>query len=372
MRILYAVTAAGFGGAPLHVLQLMEHMVKQGHEVGLVSAPEPRLTQEARRLGARIFPNPHFVRPVQPWKDMQAIWPVFKAIREFHPDLIHAHSTKAGFAARFCAAIQNVKPVIFTAHGWAFTEGRSLWKRKLLAMAERLAAKTVAKIICVSEHDRNLALRWKVAKPEQLVVIHNGIDPQPFLRADGAAIRRELKLNGKPVLTFVGRLTPPKDLFVLLEAVKALSDGVLLIVGDGELRPQVKRYIRAQDLEERVRLLGERGDVPAILAAGDIFVLPSRWEGLPYTIIEAMMAGLPVVATRVGGVPELVDDGFTGLLVPSGDIKALSKAFQRLLDDPELQKFMGEAGRKKALKEFTLDRMVAETEKVYEKILSSK
>lgn len=371
MRVLYAVTAAGFGGAPLHVLQVMEHMVKQGHEVGLVSSPEPSLTRKARRLGAQIFHNPHFVRPLHPWKDFRAIWPVFKAVRDFNPDLVHAHSTKAGLAARLACVLLR-KPVIFTAHGWAFTEGRNILKRRLLAMAERLAARATAKIICVSEHDYALALQWKVGKPEQLVVIHNGIDPKLFMEADGASFREELKLKGKPVLTFVGRLAPPKDLFTLLEAVKNLQDGVLLIVGDGELRPQVERHIREQGLEERVRLLGERRDVPAILAASDIFALSSRWEGLPYTIIEAMMAGLPVVATRVGGVPELVEDRITGFLVPTRDPKALAAAIQRLLDDPELRKRMGQAGREKVLKEFTLDRMLAETQKVYEEVLSQK
>lgn len=371
MRILYVITAAEWGGAPLHVLQLMEYMVKQGHEVGLVAAPEPRLMTGAKALGVKVFPNPHFVRPVRPWKDFRALWPIFRAMRAFKPDLVHAHSTKAGYAARLACAVLR-KPIIFTAHGWAFTEGRSLWKRRLLAGVERLAAQVTAKIICVSEHDRELAVQWNVAKPGKLAVVHNGIDPRPFLEGGGAPLREELGLEGSVVLTFVGRLAPPKDPLTLLEAVKTLPKGVLLVVGDGELKPPVEEYVREHGLEEKVRLLGERSDVLRILASSDVFVLSSRWEGLPYTIIEAMMARLPVVSTRVGGVPELVEDGVTGFLVPAEDPPALAEALQTLLDDPELRRRMGEAGREKALREFTLDRMLRETERTYEEVVRKK
>jgi len=371
MKILYVVTAAEFGGAPLHVLQLMEYMVKQGHEVGLVAASEPRLMEGAKTLGVKIFSNPHFVRPIRPWEDLQALWPVLRAIRRFNPDIVHAHSTKAGYVARFACMLLR-KSVIFTAHGWAFTEGRNMWKRRLLALAEQLAAKVTAKIICVSKHDRDLALRWKVARPDQLIVIHNGIDPQPFLKADGASLRQEQGLEKATVLTFVGRLAPQKDPLTLLEVVKKLPEAVLLLVGDGELRPLVERSIRKLGLVDKARLLGQRSDVPRILAASNIFVLSSRWEGLPYTIIEAMMAGLPVVATEVGGVPELVEDGVTGFLVPPRDPEALAEALQKLIADPELRRRMGQAGHEKALKEFTLARMLRETEKVYQEVLELK
>ncbi|RLG46912.1 MAG: hypothetical protein DRN90_05780 [Thermoproteota archaeon] len=238
-----------------------------------------------------------------------------------------------------------------------------------MALAERMAARVTAKIICVSEHDRQLAIRWKVAKPEQLVVIYNGVEPQPFLEVDRSYVREKLCLRRSVVLTFVGRLAPPKDPFTLLMALKALPEGLLLIVGDGELRSQVERFLQGQDLQDRVRLLGQRSDIPQILAGSDIFILSSKWEGFPYAIIEAMMAGLPVVATRVGGVEEMVENRKTGYLVPANDPLALTKAIQRLLEEPELRKKMGQAGREKALRTFTLDRMLTQTQKVYEEVL---
>jgi len=342
MRILYIATAAEFGGTAVHVLRLMEADVGKGYTVGLGSAPEPRLISEAKRLGVDLFPNPYFVRPVQLYKDLRALWPVFRAIRRFQPDLVSAHSTKAGYAARLVCAILH-KPVIFTAHGWAFTEGRSRWTRWLLALAERLAAKVTTKIITVSEHDRDLALEFKVGRPDQIVTVHNGVDPKPFLNADRVEVRQEFNLREELVLTMVGRLSPPKDPLTLLKACQLLKgEFKLLIVGDGELRGSMEQFIPDNGLDHSVALVGERKDIPEILA---------------------------VVATRVGGVPELVEDGITGFLVPPKDPGALAEALQKLIEDPELRRRMGEAGREKTLREFTLDLMLEETEKVYHEVL---
>jgi len=368
MKILYIATAAEFGGVSRHILWLAEYLISQGHQVGFVTAPEPRLLKQAQQLGVELFPNPYFVRPVQLHNDVRALWPVFQAIRKFNPDLVSAHSTKAGYAARLACAILR-KPVIFTAHGWAFTEGRSMWKRRLLALAERLAAKVTAKIICVSEHDRQLALKFKVAPPEKLTVIHNGIDPRPFEGVGGFSVRKEFSLTDYPVLTMVGRLAPPKDFFTLLKAFKRVEDKAkLLIVGGGELYSEIQRFVREKGLNGRVILTGEREDIPEILTASDIFVLATNWEGLPRSIIEAMMVGLPVVATEVGGVPELVENEVTGFLIPPRDPDALAEVLQRLIADSELRRRMGQAGREKALKEFTLRRMIKETERVYIKV----
>lgn len=369
MRILYVATAAEFGGVSRHILWVAEHLISQGHEVGFVIAPEPRLMAQARKLGVEVFTNPYFVRAVQLYNDIRALRPVFKAIKRFKPDLVSAHSTKAGYAARLVCALTRT-PVIFTAHGWAFTEGREMWKRQLLALAERVAAKVTRKIICVSEHDRELALKFRVGRPEQIVMVHNGVDPKPLLNADGAVVQQEFGLEEGPVLTMVGRLAPPKDPLTVLEAT-LLTDTAfkLLFIGGGVQYDAVQEFISENRLQRKVILTGEREDIPEILAVSDLFILSSRWEGLPRSIIEAMMAGLPVVATSVGGVPELVEDGVTGFLVPREDPEALAEAIRKLLADEDLRQRMGQAGREKALREFSLDRMLAQTQEVYEEIL---
>jgi len=372
MRILYVVTGAGFGGAPAHVLRLMEADVKDGHAVGIVTSPEPRIISEAERLGTCVFPNPYFVRRVQPHNDIRALWLVLQVIRRFNPDLVSAHSTKAGYAARLACAILR-KRVVFTAHGWAFGGGRGRFQSRFIAALERLAAKATARIICVSDHDRDLALQHRIAPAEKLVVIHNGVDPKPFLHADPGNVRTEFTLGQSPVITMVGRLVSPKDPLTLLKACQFLKGGfVLLLVGDGELRSQMEHFVSNSGLERSTIFTGERKDVPEILAASDIFVLSSHKEGLPYTIIEAMIAGLPVVATRVGGIPELVEDNVTGFLVPPGDPNTLAKALQNLLDSSNVRHEMGRAGRAKALMEFNLDDMLRKTRQVYDQVLKSR
>ncbi len=368
LKVLLLVTLSELGGAQ-HVVYVLARYLRSDYDMTVACAPGGFLVEKLREEQIRVVEIPELVRPLNPIRDLQAFLKLCHWMRRERFDLVHAHSTKAGLLGRLAAGLADVPIVLFTAHGWAFTEGRTYWKRWLLAQAERLAAKATAKIICVSERDRELALQFHVGRPDQLVVIHNGVNPQPFGQADGARARQQWGLEGTLVLTFVGRLATPKDPLILLKAIQNLSESKLILVGYGPLQPRVKRFIRQNGLANRVVLAGERRDIPEILAASDVFVFPSRWEGLPLTIIEAMMAGLPVVASRVGGLPELVEEGVTGFLVPPGDPQGLAKVLQRLLDDEELRRCMGEAGRQRALGNFTLDRMLHETHRVYEEVV---
>ena len=224
------------------------------------------------------------------------------------------------------------------------------------------------KIICVSEYHRELALRCKVGRPDQIVVIPNGVDPTLFPGTEGDTIRKEFDLHGRVVVVVVSRLAPPKDITTLLKAAALLPEICkVLIVGDGELRPNAEELIRSMGLERKVYLAGNRSDIPDILAASDLFVLSSLSEGLPITIIEAMMSALPVVATSVGGVPELIDPG-VGVLVPPKAPEMLARAITSIVSDPEMRNKMGQSGRQRALERFTQERMVAATEKLYEHV----
>lgn len=369
-KILLLVTLSEWGGAQ-QVVHSLARGLSERFDITVACASGGELVAKLKRAGINVVAIPALRRNPNPL-DLLAFIKIYALLHHEKFDIVHIHSTKAGLLGRLAARLARVPAVLFTAHGWAFTEGRSLWKRHLLALMECFAARFCTRIICVSEHDRQLALKFKVARHATLAVIHNGVDPRPFLQADGTKIRRQLDLEGVAVLTFVGRLAPPKDPFTLLKACTFLDgDFKVLLVGEGPLRTAAARLARQNGLSDKVILTGARHDVPDILAASDAFVLPSRWEGLPLTVIEAMMAGLPVVASRVGGVSELVDEGVTGFLVPPSDPKALARALKTLLEDESLRRRMGQAGRAKALEHFTLELMLRRTQTLYEDLLGS-
>ncbi len=368
-KLLLLVTLSEWGGAQ-HVVYLLARHLRLKYDLAVACSPGGELVRRLRGEQVRVVELPELTRNLSPLKDLQALLKLYRWLRRERFDLIHTHSTKAGLVGRLAAGAAGGAAVVFTAHGWAFTEGRRRWQRRLLALMERLAARFCTAIICVSEHDRRLAVQFRVAPPERLIVIHNGIDPQPFLQADGSRVRRELGLREEePVLAFIGRLTPQKDPLTLLQALRALPRGTALMVGDGPLRSQAERFVKRNGLCGRVIFTGARTDIPDLLAASDLFILSSRWEGLPLVIIEAMMAARPVVATCVGGVPELVEEGVNGFLVRPGDPQALAEAIARLLKDPGMRRRFGLAGQQKALRSFTQDLMVEGTLAVYERLL---
>lgn len=369
-RILLLVTLSEWGGAQ-HVVYLLAKHLSACCEFTVACAPGGLLVSKLKQQQVRVVELPQLVNEFNPARDLQTLWKLTRWMRAERFDLVHIHSTKAGVLGRWAAARAGIPAVLFTAHGWAFTEGRAYWKRWLLAQMERAMAKRTTEIISVSHHDKRIALQFGVAHPHKITVIHNGVDPRPFLEADGTPLRAQLNAEARdePLLTFVGRLAVQKDPLNLLNALRLLPRGRLALVGDGPLKPRVERFVRRHRLSDRVRVLGHREDVPHILAASDLFVLPSRWEGFPFTVIEAMLAGLPVVASYVGGVPELVEDGVTGFLVSPRDPEVLAEAVHKLIEHEELRNKMGRAGQEQALREGALERMLDKTREVYARLL---
>ena len=244
---------------------------------------------------------------------MRAVAEVRGILRHLRPDLVSAHSSKAGVVGRLAARSLGI-PTVFTAHGWSFTPGVPRASASVYRWSERLAAPLTARIITVSDFDRELAVRERVASPARLVTIHNGMpDIPPSMMADpGAAPVR---------LAMIARFEPPegsRDAFPRAGRV-ARTRWTLDLIGDGALMPDARRMVGSLGLAPRVTFRGPVDDVPALLARAQIYLLVSNWEGFPRSILEAMRAGLPVVASRVGGVAEAVEDGGSGFLAARGD-----------------------------------------------------
>jgi glycosyltransferase involved in cell wall biosynthesis len=360
MKILYLITRADLGGAQVHLLDLLKGLGTR-IDATVAAGEEGFFTVAVRDLGIKCHVVPDLVQPISPKRDLCALFQSVRLIRELKPDLIHAHTSKAGAIGRFAARIAGV-PSVFTAHTWCFAEGTS-WKWKLAGIpCERLAARFGSAIINVSEANRRLAAGSGVSNQARLLTIHNGIPD--------VAARALPGLAEVPVIAVVARCAPQKDQALLLRALAAIdSPARAVFVGDGETRAALEAEACRLNLSHRVEFLGERRDVAQILAASHIFALPTRWEGLPLSILEAMRAGLPVIASNVGGVAEAVADSKTGFLVPGGDEPRFRTRLRELMESPTLRYRLGAAGRKRYETDFTLESMLLKTFAVYKEIL---
>jgi glycosyltransferase involved in cell wall biosynthesis len=339
-RVLLLITLAEVGGAQSYVAALLPALAER-YDVVLAAHGEGPLREAAARAGARFVPLRHVRRRIHPLRDLAGLVELRRLMRRERPQIVHASSSKAGVLGRLAAATTHVPIRFFTVHGWAFSAYSGLPSR-LYRVADRLMASLTTITICVSETELRAGIEAGTCSAERSVVIHNAVDV--------AGAPRSRHERSTPRLIAVGRLKAPKDFLTLIRAFASLGGDEFeaLIVGDGPDGAAVEAEIRRLGLESRVRLAGERDDVPELLAASDVFVLSSRSEGLPVSVLEAMAAELPVVASDVGGLAELVVDGETGLLVPPGDEAALAEALTRLVQDRDLRRSLGAAGRTRA------------------------
>ncbi len=362
-RLLFLITKAELGGAQTHVADLIRGF-SRCYQIHLAVGTDGPLTGEARAVGAEVHFLPRLVRSINPFSDFASIRECVALVRRVQPDLLHLHSSKAGIVGRIVGRRTGV-PSVFTAHGWGFSPGVPR-KRQILALqVERAMAPLAAKIICVSEFDRLLALHARVGNPRQLRTVHGGID----LEAPGAAFQTSAQVAGQPPrFVMVARFSEQKDQASLLRAWSHLDDEAHLdLIGTGPQLAKAQDLCRALHLQ-RVSFLGDRHDVAQLLQNAAGFVLATHYEGLPISILEAMRAALPVVATDVGGISEEVEHGQTGVLVPRGDVKSLADALRVLIRDPEWRQVLGKAGQRKFAAQFGVQNMLRGVEAVYQEV----
>jgi glycosyltransferase involved in cell wall biosynthesis len=345
-RILFLVTLAETGGAQTYVASLLAPLADR-FEIAVAAHGDGPVRDAARAAGVRFVPLRQVRRPLSVWRDVLGVLELLALMRREQPHIVHVNSAKAAALGRIAAWLGRVPIRIYTVHGWAF-RAHSGTASTLYLWAERFLRPLTTVTVCVADSERRAGLAARTCEEGTTVVIRNGVDPREFKAGEHHP--------GPPRLVTVGRLQAPKDAVTLVRALAALRGRSFeaVLVGDGPDRPTVEEEVRRLGLESAVELLGERDDVPELLRTADVFVLSSRSEGLPLSILEAMAARLPVIASNVGGVSEVVVDGDTGLLVPPGDPQSLAAAIERLLEDQALGRRLGEAGRIRVAEHFDL------------------
>ncbi len=342
------------------VLPLMRGIRARGHEVVGVAA-EGALLDDVRAEGFRVEPAP-FVRRISPLAQWRAFRALTALLRRERPDLVHGHMPISGFLARFAARAAGVPRVAYTCHGFLFNQPAPWPRRAASLLLEWSAGRVTDIFLTVSDEEAADARRLGIAR--RAVPVGNGRDPALF-RPDPAARARLRAAMGVPperaVVVAASRLVRHKGYPELLAAMAQLPQAELWVVGERLATDRGADMGALLDGAPRVRRLGYRTDIPAILAAADIFALPSHFEGLPMSVIEAMLTGLPVVATAIRGPREQVMDGVTGLLVPPATVAPLAAALRRLIADPALRAAMGAAGRERAAARYDEATVVART-----------
>jgi glycosyltransferase involved in cell wall biosynthesis len=362
-RLLIVITLAEPGGAQTSVAQLLPGLVDEFDVTVAARGPGP-LADAARRCGVPFVELEHMRRDLDPVHDALAVVELARLCRRLRPDIVHLHSSKAGAVGRAAAALTRVPVRVFTVHGWAFAAYGRVAGRLYLGI-ERLLRGFTTCVICVSGSARDLGVGKRACLSKQTVVIHNAVDVSSF-----PASRRD---GDNPQIVSVGRLAFPKDFSTLVAALASMETGWrAAFVGEGPLRTEIAGELKRRGLGQRVALLGSRDDVVDLLARADVFVLSSRSEGFPVSILEAMAAGLPVVATDVGGVSEAVLHRETGLLVPPNDPGALAAALDRLVRDPQLRLRLGTAGRERVRQHFDLAPFRRAHLELYRRLLASR
>ena len=317
---------------------------------------------------------PTLRRAIHPFYDVVALGQLTAFIRRRRFDLVHTHSSKAGLLGRWAAHLAATPVIVHTIHGFGFHPFQPAPLRMAFQHLERATARITDALIAVSAHDRDLGLRLGIGRPAQYRLIRYGIEAaQVAPNGVRAAVREALGLNGGPVIGTVACLKPQKAPLEFVRACARIREHIpqarFLLVGHGALRQRVEREAAQLGLGDSLHLLGWRTDVPRLLQAMDVFVLTSRWEGLPIACLEAMAAGLPVVATRAGGLPELLPSEEHGMLVPIGQPERVADGVVALLRDPARRARMGRCNQEAVNGRFRVEEMVAQTQQLYEELL---
>lgn len=382
-KILYLITKSNFGGAQRYVYDLATRLPKESFEVKVACGGEGVLTERLSTASIPTLIIPNLIRNVNLFQDILVFRHILAILRRERPDIIHLNSSKIGGLGALAGRLVGVKKIIFTAHGWAWHESRSPFSRAIIKILHWVTVLLCHEVITVAEKDRAEMADMPWTK-NKLITIHNGIGAIDFLEK---ATARDFLITKNPALATyknslwigaIGELHKNKGYEYLLEAFGNLArtdlartvlarDVPLVIIGEGEERPHLEKTAIEKALTEKIFFLGQIHDASKYLKALDIFALTSIKEGLPYVLLEAGLAGLPVVASDVGGISEIVEDKKTGILTKPRDVTAVADSLSLLLGNAHLRQSLGISLQASITQNFPVEKMLENTIEIYTK-----
>lgn len=357
MKILYGITKANFGGAQRYVFDLAKAMKKRGHNVAVLCGEGGVLADKLKEEGIRVIEIKGMKRDISLVNEFRSFYFIFRTLWNEKPNIFHTNSSKMGGIGNLAARLAGIKRIIFTGHGWAFNESwRPWWQKVFIKLLAWLTITLSHKTLCVSKKTKN-DISWMFIK-NKLNVVYNGIE------------NFELLPRTEPGFTVgaISELHKIKGLDVLLNAwakFRKNHEAKLIIFGDGEEKENLQNLAQNLGILESVEFRGFVKDAKTYLNNFDIFVMPSRSENMPYALLEAGISGRPVIASAVGGIPEIVESGVSGELVEPEDPEALFSSLALFHDNPRTRDRLGESLRKTVREKFSLERMVIKTLEIY-------
>jgi glycosyltransferase involved in cell wall biosynthesis len=369
IKVIHVITRFDKGGSAENTFLTVKGLDKDTYDILLIvgSSQESAMRDEERKAshdnlseaehsGVRIMMIEKLVRNVHPLNDLCTLLTLMSIFRKERPHIVHTHTSKAGILGRWAAWLSKVPVIIHTPHGHVFRGYFNRWISLFYVLLERWTAFITDKIIVLTEQEKKDHLSFHIAPENKFEVIHSGVDLSKFhpVQFDSVRFKNVLGIPDEAIIVgTVGRLTPIKGHRYLIEAAKDIveeyPETYFLFLGDGELSSELRSLAIKLGVNENIRFLGWRPDVAEILSIFDIFVFPSLNEGMGKAVVEAMSLGKPIIASRVGGILDLIIDGVNGLLVRPADSKILSASIKTLLFDPARMEKMGKEGKRMAL-----------------------
>lgn len=380
IKIAQVITRMDRGGAPDIVKSLFHYLTKKGYDVTLISGSTTRPSLDTkgflRDYREKMIMMPELQRELRPISDIRAFIKLFVLFKKKKFDIIHTHTAKAGFLGRIAARLAGACAVVHTPHGHNFYGYFGRLKSRLIIMLERMAALFADRIIALTDIEKKDMFWYNICPVSKISVVRSGIDLVRYNKngLDKERKKSELKINADDFLVgMMARLERVKGAAYFIEAVKYISDefskAKFLIVGDGPLKENLTLLARRLGIYDKITFTGWREDIPDILSITDIVVLPSLNEAVGRILLEAGASGKPIVATAVGGVPEIIRNGETGFLVPPGDSKKIAEAVVSLLKDEKKRLQMGLTAKNRVSSDFNENRMTGEIHDLYENLV---